>query len=230
MKISTILAVILNLNDPRSSMAFATSVHNFTSGNESILRKGSLGAPQLSVFCWRNQNPTLDKFWSIVILNFNISNSAEFKTHFGETYEEVEFIADTDAVFWFLREPPRQSNTITLSPFLTSCVGVTSDSPYVLDCRHVHFDILSFFLTLIGIFFYLQCNFFSRIQIIYITSSLFIQVFCSWLLLTSRISRNINWTTIISAGLKGLSMYLTIFVWYELYKFERNTLCVVIGQ
>ena len=51
MKISSILAVILTLKNHRISMAFASSVHIFSSENESVLRKGSLGAPQLSVFC-----------------------------------------------------------------------------------------------------------------------------------------------------------------------------------
>ena len=221
MKISTILAVILIMKNPRISNTFASSVHNFSSGNESVLKKGFLGAPQLSIFCWRNQIPTLDKFWTIVLLNINISQSAEFKTHLGETYEGVEFLADTDAVFWYLRDPPKPSNTIILSPFLSSCVGVTSDSSYILDCSLIHFDIPSFLLTLLGTLVFFRSKYLSSYTIVESTSSLIIRGLCSLLLIAGPISQNHKLSALTSVGLKSLSLYLSVFALYEIYNFER---------
>ena len=221
MKISTILAVILIMKNSRISNTFASSVHNFISGSESVLRKGFLGAPQLSIFCWRNQIPTLDKFWTIVLLNINISQSAEFKTHLGETYEGVEFLADTDAVFWYLRDPPKPSNTIILSPFLSSCVGVTSDSSYILDCSLIHFDIPSFLLTLLGTLVFFRSKYLSSYTIVESTSSLIIRGLCSLLLIAGQITQKYKLSALTSAGLKSLSLYLSVFAWYEIYNFER---------
>ena len=202
-------------------MTFASSVRNFSSGNESFLKKGSLGAPQLSVFCWRNQIPTLDKFWTIVNLNINISQLAKFKAHFGETYEEVEFLADTEAVFWFLSEPTRPSTTIILSPFLSSCLGITSDSSFILDCSLVHFDIPSFLLTLLGTFVFFCCNFLSTSTIFASTSRKVIRGVFSWVLVAGKISRKHKLSRFTSVGLHSLSLYLSIFAWYGIYNFER---------
>ena len=221
MKISTILAVILILKNPRISMTFASSVQNFSSGNESFLRKGSLGAPQLSVFCWRNQIPTLGKFWTILHLNINISQSAEFRTHFGETYEEVEFLADTEAVFWFLSEPTRPSTTIILSPFLSSCLGITSDSSFILDSSLVHFDVPSFLLTLLGTFVFFRCSFLSTSIIVASTSRNVIRGVFSWVLVAGKISKKYKLSGLTSVGLRSLSLYLTFFAWYGIYNFDR---------
>ena len=202
-------------------MTFASSVQNLSSGNESFLRKGSIGAPQLYIFCWRNQIPTLDKFWTIVHVNINISQSAEFKTHFGETYEEVEFLADTEAVFWFLSEPTRPSTTIILSPFLSSCLGITSDSSFILDCSLVHFDIPSFLLTLFGIFVFFCSNFLSTYTLVASTSRNVIRGVFSWVLVAGKISNKHKLSSFTSVGLKSLSLYLTFFAWYGIYNFDR---------
>ena len=81
MKSSVVLmTVILVTLDLRPSQGVSQFVHNLTSsGNESILRKGSLGAPTQSVFCWRKQVPSLGKFWSSITLNINISKTADLK-------------------------------------------------------------------------------------------------------------------------------------------------------
>ena len=221
MKISSILAVLLTLKNHRISMAFASSVHIFNSENESVLRKGSLGAPQLSVFCWRNKIPTLGTFWSVVLLNINISKSAEFKTHFGETYQEVEFLADTDAVFWFLSQPQRPSQSIILSPFLSSCLGITSDSHFILDCSLVHFDTPSFLLTLLGAFVFSSCKYLSTFNIVLSTSRHIILWFCPWLLLAGKISKKYKLLALTSGGLKSLSIYLSVFAWHEIYNLKR---------
>ena len=220
MKISSILAVIITLKNHRISMAFASSVHIFSSENESVLRKGSLGAPQLSVFCWRNQIPTPDTFWSVVLLNINISKTAEFKTHFGETSEEVEFLSDTDAVFWFFSEPERPSQTIILSPFLSSCLGITSDALFILDCSLVHIDIPSLLLTLLGTFVFSYCKFLSTFNIVSSVSKYIILGFCSWVLLAGKISRKYKLSALTSGGLKSLSVYRSVFAFHEIYNLE----------
>ena len=221
MKISSILAVILTLRNHRISVAFASSVHIFSAENESVLRKDSLGAPQLSVFCWRNKIPTLSTFWSVVLLNINISKSAEFKTHFGETSEEVEFLADTDAVFWFFSEPERPSQTMILNPFLSSCLGITSDAPFILDCSLVHIDIPSLLITLLGTFVFSHCKFLSKFNIVASSSKHIIIGFCPWVLLAGKISRKYRFSALASGGLKSFTVYLSVFAWHEIYNLER---------
>ena len=80
MESSILLAVIIVTLDLTYSHGVLQFVHNLTSsGNESIMRKGSFGAPTQSVFCWRKQAPTLGKFWSSITLNINISETADLK-------------------------------------------------------------------------------------------------------------------------------------------------------
>lgn len=82
MKSSLILPVIFVIVDLKICQCVDQFVHNLTSsGNESILRKGSLGAPIQSVFCWRKQVPTLGKFWSSITLNINITETEALKVN-----------------------------------------------------------------------------------------------------------------------------------------------------
>ena len=215
---SQLLSVILLMMD-LSSLGLTDSVHNFTSeGNESVLRRGYLGAPTLSVFCWSGHSPSLGKFWSSVTLTIHAADDdTDYKVYHGVDAEDVQFQASRDSVFWFMTAPRLiVPDTLQISPFISSCVGVISDSDYVLSCSYDHCDPLSLFLTILGIIIFINTD--SSLSpwtqfIVKIPTHLFLSSY----FITSDLCRRMNLSRISTFILKCSSILMMTVTWMQLY-------------
>lgn len=107
----------------------------------------------LSVFCWRKQAPSLGKTWASVTVSIT-SQEEEYKVYQGSSPGDVQIEATIDSVFWFLTPQPRRlivPDTVQLSPFHNSCVGILSDHDYIVSSSYDYYDPWSIFLTLLGL-------------------------------------------------------------------------------
>ena len=218
MKISLLTAVITILQclPPCSGHSEHDHIHNFTSGNESVLRRGSLGAPLVSVFCWRGRAPALARFWSSVTLHINISG--DYSVHAADTAEEVEMAAAGAAVFWFLAEQSPPPRWISLNPFVSRCVGVTSDRGFSLDCRYNTVDPLALLTSALGVLVFTRSRALSRIKLIRQVLTLVTKTICCPLLISEHLRLKLSLSPLLYVPQHAFSAYVMLFSGYQVYQ------------
>ena len=218
MKISLLTAVITILKclSSCSGNSLHDHIHNFTSGNESVLRRGSLGAPLVSVFCWRGRAPALARFWSSVTLHINISG--DYSVHAADTAEEVEMAAAGAAVFWFLAEQSPPPRWISLNPFVSRCVGVTSDRGFSLDCRYNTVDPLALLTSALGVLVFTRSRALSRTKLIRDVLTLVTKTICCPLLISDHLRLKLSLSPLLYVPQHAFSAYVMLFSGYQVYQ------------
>ena len=219
MKISLLSTVITILRclSLCSGHSHHDHIHNFTSGNESVLRRGSLGAPLVSVFCWRGRAPALARIWSSVTLHINISGR-DYSVHAADTAEEVEMAAAGAAVFWFLAEQSPPPRWISLNPFVSRCVGVTSDRGFSLDCRYNTVDPLALLTSALGVLVFTRSRALSRIKLIRHVLSLVTKTICCPLLISEHLRLKFSLSPLLYVPQHAFSAYVMLFSGYQVYQ------------
>ena len=187
-----------------------TKLYNFTTGRESFLITGSIGAPLTNIFCWKEKQATLGRFWESGLIEIDARSSEDLKVHLDTSAEIVQEEASRESVFWFYRSTsliPRRE--IQISPFKKSCVGVTTSGSYHVTGHLLSVDENLVTLSLIGLALFSSSNYLAQLRPVALLSSLLLNALlscCLWpqwtqrKLRLSQTSRGVFWTTVLQTG------------------------------
>ena len=198
-------------SSPSLGLFGQSKLFNFTTGRESFLIRGSIGAPLTNIFCWKEKVATLGRFWESVIIEIVTEESEETKVHFGKNVETVEEEAALDAVFWFQSSPSLiRGKIVRTSPFRKFCMAVTTSETYHVTGHLYNVDVGLLSLSLTGLALFSSSTYLARVRPVACVSSLMINFLsvclCShW---TRRSSRSIAlFLKMVSLGLVWASSY-----------------------
>ena len=175
-----LLAVILSSPSPTRGLFGQTKLLNITSGNESFLVKGSLGAPLTSIFCWKGKPATLGRFWESLLIEIDAARE-NYIVHLDRNVEIVEESAAVDAVLWFQSSANQAvGDTIYLSPFKEACIAVTTCETYKIICHLLHVDTRLLIMSLLGLALCANSRYLARLKPVSLISSHLINLLVPW--------------------------------------------------
>ena len=174
------MAVILSSPCPTRGLFGQTKLLNITTGNESFLVKGSLGAPLTSIFCWKGKPATLGRFWESLLIEIVVEQE-DYKVHLDRNVEVVEEAATIDSVFWFHSSANQVlGDTFYISPFKESCIAVTTSETFHLISHLVNIDTRLLIMSLIGLALYANSRQLARLKPVSLISSHLLNMVFPW--------------------------------------------------
>ena len=174
MKSFPILMAVM-FSSPSLGLFGQSKLFNFTTGRESFLIRGSIGAPLTNIFCWKEKVATLGRFWESVSIEIVTEESEETKVHFGKNVETVEEEAALDAVFWFQSSPSLiRGKIVRTSPFRKFCIAVTTSETYHVTGHLYNVDVSLLALSLAGLALFSSSTYLARLRSVACVSSLMI--------------------------------------------------------
>ena len=177
-----LLAVILSSPSPTRGLFGQTKLLNITSGNESFLVKGSLGAPLTSIFCWKGKPATLGRFWESLLIEIDAARE-NYIVHLDRNVEIVEEAAALDAVLWFQSSASQVlGDRLYISPFKEACIAVTTSETYRIICHLLHVDTSLLLMSLLGLTLYANSRYLARQRPVSLISSHLLNMMFPWAL------------------------------------------------
>jgi len=201
-----------------------TKLYNFTTGRESFLITGSIGAPLTNIFCWTEKQATLGRFWESGLIEIDARSGEDLKVHLDTSAEIVQEEASREAVFWFYRSTSLiHQREIQISPFKKTCIGVTTSETYHVTGHLLRVDKSLVTLSLIGLAVFSSSHYLAQLGPVAGLSSLLLNILlscCLWprwtqrKLRLSQASRGVFWTTVLHTG----ALLTGSFLLYILYQ------------
>ena len=189
-----LMAVIVSSPSPARGLFGQTKLLNITTGNESFLVKGSLGAPLTSIFCWKGKPATLGRFWESLLIEI-VAEREDYKVHLDRNVEIVEEAAAIDSVFWFHSSASQVlGDTFYISPFREACIAVTTSESYHIICHLINIDSRLLIMSLIGIALYASSRSLARLKPVSLISSHLLNMLFPWALRLPLILRTVAQT------------------------------------
>ena len=215
-----LMAVIVSsLVNPSRGLFGQNKLLNITTGNESFLVKGSLGAPLTSIFCWVGKPATLGRFWESLLIEI-VADRENSKVHLDRNVEIVEEAAAIDAVFWFDSSASQvPGDSIYINPFKESCIAVTTSESYTIICHLLHVDINLLVMSLLGLALFATSRYLARLEPVSLISSHLINLMFPWALR-------------LPLPLRPLALSSDLYVLYTLYQTGPGTILspLVLGK
>ena len=177
-----LLAVIVSSLSPARGLFGQTKLLNITTGNESFLVKGSLGAPLTSIFCWSGKPATLGRFWESLLIEI-VADRENYIVHLDRNVEIVEEAAAIDAVFWFQSSASQvlgDRDKIYINPFKESCIAVTTSETFKIISHLLHVDTRLLIMSLLGFSLYATSRYLARLKAVSLISSHLINMLFPW--------------------------------------------------
>ena len=138
--------------------------------------------------------------------------------------EEVQFLAARDAVFWFMVEKTNDDKIITLDPFSSSCVGISSDSSYTVQSDFFICDFLLLMQSFLGLMVFKNHKMVVNVKIVNCVARYGILFFFHPFFILKHIEEKICPSKLLRLVLSSISLYTLGFMWYYLYQEDINIL------
>ena len=131
-------------------------------------------------------------------------------------------MAARDAVFWFMAEDINNDKIITMDPFSSSCVGITSDYSYTVQSNLYRCDFLLLLQTFLGLLIFINHKTIVNLKLVNFVARCALMFLFYPLLITKHVKMRTNQSKLITLAYTSLSMYVIGFLWYYLYQGDKT--------
>ena len=170
-----------------------TKLYNFSTGMESFLVSGSIGAPLTHIFCWKEKPATLARFWESGLIEIDVAQNEDLKVHFNRNSEIVQEEAASQTVFWFHNSASQHNRKrIQMSPFRSDCIGVTTAETYHVTGHLLSVDKSLLALSILGFALFSTSNYLARLRPVAFLSSILLNLTLSCCLWSHWTQRNLR--------------------------------------
>ena len=135
--------------------------------------------------------------------------------------EEVQFLAARDAVFWFMVENINDDKLITLDPFSSSCVGISSDSSYTIQSDFFICGFLLLLQTFLGLIIFTNHKMIVSFKFMdFVAKYATLFIFYPFLI-GKHVEKKIYPSKLLVLVLDSISFYALGFIWYYSYQGDK---------